>query len=201
MPEAGATIPLPQRGAAGRLRAAAVNAFALLALLGLALAFRVVWRGDATLGEDALRPSTLLRALGKAPASNGAFPTFGVRSGTCEQANGSVLLYVRGEVLSRAAVPVAAIRVLGEVVRDGVVVARGEGLAGAVPTAEELHEATDRGALDALAARLDAGAPAVAPGERVPFLLALPDAPADLTGVSVRAWAEASGGGAGEATR
>jgi hypothetical protein len=199
LPAPAAAAARPQPGPASRLGPAAVNAFALVALLFVALAFRVVWRGDARLGAGVFRPSMLLGALGPPPEPEGAFPAAHVRSGTYVQASGAALLYVRGEVLSRAPGPVGSVRIEAEVVRDGGVLARGEGIAGAVPTAEELYEATDRAALDALIARLRGRGPeAVAPGDRIPFLVTLPDAPARLAGATVRVRAVVAGSPPGE---
>jgi predicted Zn finger-like uncharacterized protein len=182
---------------AQRLRSAAVGALALIALIVIALAFRVVWRGDVPLGPAMFRPSNLLRALGRAPEVAGAFEVAAVRSGVYEQAGGGAVLFVRGDVISRAQAPVAAIRVAAELVRDGQVLAQGEALAGALPTPEEVHLAVDRAALDALAAVAQGRAPrSIAPGQRVGFLVLLGDAPADVSGTSVRVRTEA-----GEAPR
>ena len=188
-------VPLrPALVAGQRLRAAAVNALALIALLAIALGFRVVLRGEASLGPAALRPSTLLRALGAAPAPAGPFELAGVRTGLYEQTSGGAILFVRGEVVSRAPGPVEAVRVEAELVRGGEVLARGEARAGVVPTPEEVNRATDRAALNELTAAMRKRAPkAVAPGERLGFLVTLGDAPADVSGASVRVHAEADG--------
>ncbi len=186
----------PGLAAAQRLRGAAVNALALVALLAIALGFRVVLHGDASLGPSALRPSTLLRALRRAPAQVGAFEVAGVRSGVYAQSAGGTVLFVRGEVLSRAPGPVGAVRVEAELVRGGQVLARGEARAGAVPTPEEIDRAADRAALEELAVSLGKRAPrVVAPGERLEFVVVLGDAPADPSGATVRVRAEADGAG------
>ena len=170
------------------------DALALIALLAIALGFRVVLRGEASLGPAALRPSTLLRALGAAPAPAGPFELAGVRTGLYEQTSGGAILFVRGEVVSRAPRPVEAVRVEAELVRGGEVLARGEARAGVVPTPEEVNRATDRAALNELTAAMRKRAPkAVAPGERLGFLVPLGDAPADVSGASVRVHAEADG--------
>jgi len=75
------------------------------------------------------------------------------------------------------------------------VIARAEGLAGAVPTAEELHAATDPAALASVVAAARARAPAtVRPGDAVPFLVAVGDAPAEVEGTSVRVEVAPAGG-------
>lgn len=190
-PAAPATAPR------NRLRAATVNALALVALLAVALAFRVVLRGDASLGPSALRPSTLLRALGGRASRGGAFDVSGVRTGVYPQTSGGSVLFVRGEIVSRAAGPVEAVRVEAELLRGDEVLARGEARAGAIPLPEEVDRATDRAALDELAAATARRAPrAVAPGDRLEFLVTLGDAPSDVSGASVRVRAEAAGAGA-----
>ncbi len=191
-----AGLPSPGALAGPRLRTAAVNALALVALLAIALGFRVVLRGEASVGPSALRPSTLLRALRRAPPQAGAFEVAGVRSGVFPQSSGGTVLFVRGEVVSRAPAPVAGVRVEAELVRDGQVLARGEARAGVVPTSEELDRAGDRAALDELNAAIRKRSPkVVVPGDRLAFLVTLGDAPADVSGSSVRVRAEADGAG------
>jgi hypothetical protein len=191
--EVARAAPPPTR--AERVRSAAVSALALIALIGVALAFRVVWRGDVPLGPALFRPSNLLRALGRAAVPQGPFEVAGVHSGIYEQGGGGEVLFVRGEVISRAKSRVESVKVAAELVRDGQVLARGEAVAGALPTPEEVHAATDRASLDALAAEARTRAPrSVAPGDRVGFLVVLGDAPADVSGTSVRVRAEAAGG-------
>jgi hypothetical protein len=89
------------------------------------------------------------------------------------------------------------VRVEAELVRDGEVLARGEGRAGAVPTPDEVDRVTDHAALEELATALARRAPrSVAPGDRLSFLVTLGDTPADVAGTTVRVRAEAEGGGA-----
>jgi predicted Zn finger-like uncharacterized protein len=173
-------------GARGsRLRAAAVNAIALAALLLAALAILVVWRADGPLDASALGSLSVARAL--RTAAPGPFAAQEVRSGLYEREKGPPFLFVRGDVVSRAPAPVAAVQVDVEVVREGRVIARGEAIAGAVPTPEELHRAPDAAALAALARAAAARAPSeVRPGDVVPFLVAIGDHPADLSGASLR---------------
>jgi hypothetical protein len=191
-PEAGAPQPpaaeerIPgQRGS--RIRAVLVNAVALAALLLVSLAMLVVWRSEGPLDSAALRPSALLRLLRGGPAADGPFTATHVRSGVYERARGAPLLFVSGRAVSRAGAPVAALAVSVEVVRGEAVIARGEAIAGAVPTPEELHGAGDPAALAEVAAAARPRAPArVSPGDAVPFLVAIGDAPGDLDGASLR---------------
>jgi hypothetical protein len=133
----------------------------------------------------ALRPSAVLTALGRGPA--GPVAAADVSNGLYERARGAPVLFVRGRVVSRAAAPVGPVRVAVDVVRDGTVIAHGEALAGALPTPEELYDADDAAALDLLATSLRArAARTIPPGESVPFLVAIAEYPADLSGAALR---------------
>ncbi|ACL64343.1 MJ0042 family finger-like protein [Anaeromyxobacter dehalogenans 2CP-1] len=180
-----ASRPAGPRG--GRLRSMAVNAAALAALLLVALAFRVAWRGDAPLEPGAFRPSSVLGAVGVGERAAGPLSVAELRSGLYDRARGGPVLFVRGKVVSRAPSPVARARVEVELVRDGQVIARGTAPAGAVATPEELHGAGGAAELEAVARAVEARAPArIRPGESLPFLVVLPDAPDDLAGATVR---------------
>lgn len=177
-----------------RLRAVAVNAVALFALLVVALALWAVWRTEGPFEAASLRPSAILAALGRGAAS-GPWSAQDVRSGVYDRVRGAPLLFVRGRVVSRAAAPVTAVKVAVEVVRGGQVLARGEALAGAVPTEEELYLAADDAAVAAAAGAARARAPAqIRPGDAVPFLVPIGDAPPDLEGASLRIDVAPAGG-------
>ena len=180
--EAAARARAARRGA---LRSIAINAVSLAALLGVALAFRVLWSGEGT-AAAAWSPSALLRAVRPGERTAASLETAGVTSGRYPRAAGAPLLFVRGEVISRAPAPLARVRVDVEVVRAGRVLAHRSGLAGAVPTAEELHAVKDAAALDALARAISGRARDVRPGAPVPFLVPFAEVPEDLTGASVR---------------
>jgi predicted Zn finger-like uncharacterized protein len=176
--------------ALARLRGAAVNAVSLLALLVVAAMLLVVWRGDVPLSE-AIHPSRLLAALTHRDHAPAPFQPRQVSSGLYERARGAPLLFVRGEVLSNAEAPVAAVRVAVELVKDGAVVGRGEAWAGGLLSPEELFDAIDAAALARAVEAAAARAPApVRPGQAVPFLVALAEYPADLAGVALRVRAE-----------
>lgn len=210
-PASTATAPASARGAeaedsgasrrartpgAGRnaLRSIAVNAVSLAALLVVALAFRVLWRGEGAVGAAAGSPAALLRAIGLGQRPAAPLETSRVTSGRYPRAAGAPLLLVRGEVISRSPAPLDLVRVDVEVVRAGRVVAHRSALAGAVPTPEELHAARDATALDALSRRLATRARSVPPGDPVPFLVAFADVPEDLTGASLRVVASPAAG-------
>jgi Meckel syndrome type 1 protein len=172
-----------------------VNAVALAALLLVAVAILALWRAEGPIEPRALRPSAVVAALrrggGEVP-----FATREVRSGLYEREGAPPVLFVRGSVVSRSPEPVPRVRVRVEIVRAGAVVASGEGIAGAVPTPEELWRARDAAALEAAEAAARARAPAVVrPGDTVPFLVAIGDPPADLSGTSLRLEAGPAAGG------
>jgi hypothetical protein len=174
-----------------------VNAVALVALLAVTLAIWVVWRTDGPLDPSALRPSSILAALGRGGAATGPWSAQEVRSGIYDRERGAPLLFVRGRVVSRAPATVRGVKVAVQVVRAGQVVAHGEVLAGAVPTPEELWGAGDDAALAAVTAAARARAPKqVRPGDSVPFLVAIGDAPPDLEGASLRVDVAPAGSGA-----
>jgi hypothetical protein len=173
-----------------------VNAVALVALLAVALAMWAVWRSDGPLDARALRPSALLAALGRGGASAEPYAAVDVRSGLYERASGAPLVFVRGRVVSRAAAPVPSLRVAVQLLRGEEVLAQGEAVAGAVPTAEELHAAIDPVALASVVAEARARAPRqVRPGDALPFLVAVGEAPADVDGASIRVEVRPAGGG------
>ncbi len=179
------TAEQPIALAALGIRDVLVSAMALAALLLLALAILVVWRGGLA-PSDALRPSAILAVLAPRPPA-GVLTVSGVTSGQYERARGRPLLFVRGTVSSTAATPLEGVRVVVEVVRGGAVVARGEVPAGAVPGPEALYEAVDGPALSkALAGAADPGGARLAPGASAPFLIAFDEDPGTLAGASLR---------------
>ncbi len=193
--QAPATVSAADRGKAAerirsgrtsRVRAAAVNAVALVALLAVTLALWVIWRSDGPFDPGSLRPAALFAALGRG-ASTGPYAAVDVRSGLYDRERGAPLVFVRGRVLSHAAAPVAKVRVSVQLVRGEEVIASAEGVAGAVPTPEELYGAVDPAALAAVVAAAVVRAPSVVrPGDSVPFLVPLGDAPAEVEGTSIR---------------
>ncbi len=104
-----------------------------------------------------------------------------VSNGLYETQAGKPVFFIRGEAENRTR---AATRVLVRAAfYDGAQRVRSaEGLAGAVPTPEELHAAGGAQGAGALRQRLDAAATEVAPGAKVPFLVMFHEYPADLGG-------------------
>jgi len=186
--------PPPDRipgGRAARARSLAVNAAALAVLLLVAFALLAAWRAGGKLELASLRPAAVLEALRGGPAAT--FAAERVSSGIYERELGPPVLYVRGVASSRAPAPVRALRVRVEVVRGERVIARGEALAGAVPTPEELHRAADGAALAAAMRAAEARRPReIRGGDAVPFLVVIADHPADLAGAALRVSVEAT---------
>ena len=189
-PQARPAAEPPPEPQAFKLHESVVSAMALAALLLLALAILVVWRGVLS-PSDALRPSAILAALSPRPTT-GALLASGVTSGLYDRERGAPLLFVRGSVTSTSTEPLEQVRVVVEVVRDGAVLVRGEAQVGAVPGPEALHAAADGAAVaQALAEVATPGGARLAPGASAPFLVAFADYPANLTGASLRVRPEA----------
>jgi predicted Zn finger-like uncharacterized protein len=170
-----------------RVRSAAVSVVSLAVIVFVAVGFLVAWRADGPLEVGAFHPAAVIATLRRDGPTAAPFAARDVRSGVYERSRGAPLLFVRGNVVSRAPAAVRRVTVAVEIVRAGKVLARGEAVAGAVPTAEELHAASDAAALAAVARHAAARAPRdVKPGDAVPFLVAIGDAPADLDGASLR---------------
>jgi predicted Zn finger-like uncharacterized protein len=187
---------LPRLRRASRLRSIALNALALVVLVIVSLALLVLVRSGGKLEPGALRPSSVLRALGGRPL--GTFAAVEVTSGAYDRAKGPPLLFVRGRAVSRSDHPVRALRVSVEVVRRGEVVARGQALAGAVLTPEELSGVADAGMLASLGRSAEGRVPAeVKPGDSVPFLVAIADYPGDLSAAALRVTVAEGAPGAG----
>jgi predicted Zn finger-like uncharacterized protein len=170
----------------GRFHALLVNSLSLAALLLVTLVLLYLWRGEE-------RPF-----FGEARQGHGAVMATQVANGIYETPSGRRLLFVRGSVRSRSPVPLGAVTVRAELLRGEEVVARAEGLAGAVPSPEELSALGGGEDAERLRAAVIArAARQVRPGEAVPFLLTFTEYPADLGEVVFRVAAEAAPAGQG----
>lgn len=187
-PEPEARSSATRRSAVRKL---ALNAVSLAALLFLSVALLVMWRGGGSVSA-ALRSTPMLAGLAGAPADATPFPARDLSSGLFDRAEGAPILYVHGTITSHAPAAVAGVRVSVEILRGDAVVARGEALAGAVPTPEDLHAVRDAADLSRRAGEWTRRAPVrVGQGDALPFLVAMLDVPADLTGTTVRVSAAA----------
>lgn len=111
-----------------------------------------------------------------------------VASGLYDTASGKPVFYVRGQVENHGAQARGPIRVVAEIVHDGKAESRGEALAGAEPTAEEVHSLKSPGDAERLTRSLEAAAAAkkAAPGGTLPFFAVIADPPPDLRDRTVR---------------
>ncbi|HVP67299.1 MAG TPA: zinc-ribbon domain-containing protein [Anaeromyxobacteraceae bacterium] len=170
--------------AAKRLRGVFLNALSLALLLVFTAGILLWWRGESVL-------TAVRRAGHAAPAPLSAVAR---GNGYYEASSGRLLVVLRGEVRSEGQPAAGPVRVSAEMLQGGTVVARAEGLAGAVPTAEELAALGSREDADRL---LQAVAPRAArrvvPGQEVPFLVTFVDYPAYLGDVTFRVAARPAG--------
>lgn len=173
--------PLSGPALGGRLRGFLANAFSLAVLLAVAAGLLSWWLRAA----DA----------GRAASAKGPVAAVVASSGLYETSAGPPVLFVRGEVVSRSAAPLGRVTVRAEVVQGGEVTARAEGLAGAVPTAEEVAQIAGPEGAARLRARVASRAPGrLEPGESLPFLLVFDAAPPGFREALVRVSAEPAGG-------
>lgn len=168
--------PEPERPARSRLRAVAVNALWLGALLALAVGFFAFWRGE---GRVDLR--LLFQRDDAAPVSAPGQPLIvaaRMSNGIYETAHGR-LIFVRGELQARDGIG-SPLKVKVALLDGERVAAEVEGLAGAVPTPEELYGVASPADAATLAQGIAGrAAPRATPGEWLPFLVPLADVPAD----------------------
>ena len=168
-----------------RLRGVFVNALSLALLLVFTAGILIWWRGESVL-------ALVRRATRTAPAPLTAVAS---ENGYFETSSGRLLVFVRGDVRSHRPVPVGRVRVRAEMVQAGRVVAKAEGLAGAVPTPEELAAVSSREDAEKLDSALALRAPKqIASGQEEPFLLTFVDYPPSMGDVTFRVSAELAPG-------
>jgi predicted Zn finger-like uncharacterized protein len=102
--------------------------------------------------------------------SNGLYDTLGDKP----------VFYVRGEVENRGKHP-ARVQVDVEILDGSLSVSRAQGIAGAAPTPEQLHQVRTAGDASSLGARLAEGAVSIAPGQRAPFFVVFYEYPPELS--------------------
>ncbi|MDC0709822.1 zinc-ribbon domain-containing protein [Stigmatella sp. ncwal1] len=142
----------------------------LLALTAVGSVYLKEGRVDAA----ALSPSTLLELV--TPSD---FVARNVSNGLYDTRGGGAVFYVRGEVENRSSKPVR-IKVRSALYDGGQRVKATEGLAGKVPTPEELYGVTHEDSAAQLRTQLDAAAATIAPGARAPFIVLYHDYPQEL---------------------
>jgi predicted Zn finger-like uncharacterized protein len=176
-------------GAARRVSAAVVN-IGVAALLVLVLAaVGNVYVNEGHLDWAVLSPRRWA-ALFVPPSG---IVTLDVSNGLYETRGGRPLAYVRGRVENRGQRP-GQVLVRAEIWDGSQLLGTSEGLAGVLPTPEEMVEASTGRDVAALRARLQQGAPAVAPGKGTDFVLLFDEPPAEAAGLRLKVTAAAADG-------
>jgi predicted Zn finger-like uncharacterized protein len=176
-------------GRARRVSGAVVN-IGVAALLVVALAaVGNVYVNEGRLDWAALSPGRWA-ALFVPPSG---IATFDVSNGLYETRGGRPLAYVRGRVENRGLRP-GRVVVHAEIWDGSQLLEKSEGLAGVLPTPEEMVEASTRRDVEALRARLQQGAPAVPPGKAMDFVLLFDEPPQGVAGLRLKVSAAAVDG-------
>jgi predicted Zn finger-like uncharacterized protein len=169
--------PLSAPAPRGRLQGFLASAVSLAALLAVAAGLLSWWLRDVAAPD----------AIGRGPVV-----ATGVRGGLYETAAGRPVLFVRGEVRSRSDGPLGRVAVRAEVLLGGEVGARAEGLAGALPTPEEVAQIGGPEDAARLRSRVASRAPErLEAGASLPFLVIFDAVPEGLRDAVFRVVAEA----------
>ena len=145
---------------------------------GLLLALTAVggvYMKKGRVDTSALSPGEIMKLL-----TPSQFATRDVSNGLYDTRGGGSLFYVRGEVENRSSKP-AKVKVQATLYDGNQQVKSTEGLAGKVPSPEELHAVNSAEAMVQLRAQLDQGAQVIAPGQRAPFTVLFQEFPQDLS--------------------
>ncbi|ADO74241.1 zinc-ribbon domain-containing protein [Stigmatella aurantiaca] len=172
----------------GQVAYLTIAAGLLLALTAVGSVYLKEGRVDAA----ALSPATLLELV--TPSD---FVARNVSNGLYDTRGGGTVFYVRGEVENRSSKPVR-IKVRSALYDGGQRVKATEGLAGKVPTPEELYGVTNEDSAGQLRTQLDAAATTIAPGARAPFIVLYHDFPQELGQLRLEVKMEAVPGESGQ---
>jgi hypothetical protein len=145
---------------------------------GLLLALTAVggvYMKKGRVDPSALSPGEIMKLL-----TPSQFAVRDVSNGLYDTRGGGSLFYVRGEVENRSSKP-AKVKVQATLYDGDQQVKSAEGLAGKVPSPEELHATNGAEATAQLRAQLDQGAQIIAPGQRAPFTVLFQEFPQDLS--------------------
>ena len=191
-PTAAGVLGLEERrelGRARRVSAAVVNVGIAALLLLVLAAVGNVYVNEGRLDWGALSP----RRWASLFVPPRGIVTLDVSNGLYETRGGRPLAYVRGRVENRGDRP-GQVRVRAELWDGSQLLGSAEGLAGILPTPEEMVEAGTRRDVEALRARLQQGAPLLAPGLGTDFVVLFDEPPAELTGLRLKVSAAAVDG-------
>jgi predicted Zn finger-like uncharacterized protein len=168
-------------GRARRVSGAVVNIGVAAMLVVVLAAVGNVYVNEGRLDWAALSPRRWT-ALFVPPSG---ILTLDVSNGLYETRGGRPLAYVRGRVENRGLRP-GRVLVRAEIWDGSQLLEKSEGLAGVLPTPEEMVEASTRRDVEALRARLQLGAPAVAPGKATDFVLLFDEPPQAAAGLRLK---------------
>lgn len=177
-------------GPARRLSGALVNIGVAAVLVVVLAAVGNVYVNEGRLDWGALSP----RRWASLFVPPRGIVTLDVSNGLYETRGGRPLAYVRGRVENRGRQP-GQVRVRAEIWSGSQLLGSSEGLAGVLPTPEDMVQASTRLDVETLRSRLQQGAPAVAPGKGTDFVLLFDEPPAEMTGLRLKVSASAVDGG------
>jgi predicted Zn finger-like uncharacterized protein len=178
-----------ERGTAWRLSGTVGNIGVAAVLVLVLAAVGNVYVNEGRLDWAALSPRRWA-ALFVPPSG---IVTLDVTNGLYETRGGRPLAYVRGRVENRGQRP-GQVKVRAEIWDGSQLLGSSEGLAGVLPTPEEMVQASTRRDVEALRARLQQGAPAVPAGKGTDFVLLFDEPPAEVSGLRLKVTAAAADG-------
>jgi hypothetical protein len=150
---------------------------------GLLLAMAAVggvYMKEGRVDASALSPGQLMKLV--TPSD---FVARNVSNGLYDTRGGNAVFYVRGEVENRSSKPVR-LKVNAALYDGSQRVKSAEGLAGSVPSPEELHAVNTSESAAQLRSRLDSAATVIAPGATAPFTLVFQEYPQALSDFRLR---------------
>jgi predicted Zn finger-like uncharacterized protein len=160
-------------------------------VIAAALVLGLLVVGSALLNEGKLSPETLsLSALKASFVTSSDFVVADISNGLYATRAGRSVFFVRGEVQNRSGAS-ARVSVRADLIEGTSVVRTGRGLAGAVPTPEELYNLAEGQTPDALFTKVAGRAVPLDPGASAGFLVVFTEFPPDLKGFRVRVSAQA----------
>lgn len=176
-------------GAARRVSGAVVNIGVAGLLVVVLAAVGSVYVNEGRLDWAALSPRRWT-ALFVPPTG---IITLDVSNGLYETRGGRPVAYVRGRVENRGQQP-GQVKVRAEIWNGSQLLGTSEGLAGVLPTPEEMVEASTRRDVEALRTRLQQGAPTLASGKSADFVLLFDEPPTEVSGLRLKVTAAAAEG-------
>ncbi len=155
-------------------------------VIAAVLVVALVVVGSAFLNEGKLtREALSFESLKNTFAPSAEFVAADISNGLYETRSGRSVFFVRGEVTNRTS-SATRVTLQADIVEGDVVVRSSRGLAGAVPTPEELFALGSGDDLETLATRVTGRATVVEPGASAPFLVVFYEYPPDLKDFRVR---------------